>query len=549
MKRDKINFFVPLQFCKSHQQDENGNEIMEMEGIASTSDEDSDQEQLNPSGYDLTPFLTNGLINWNHKSKEDPSSVIGEPIIATITRNNEMYVKLRLYPDSEKAKQVYALGKVLESNSSSRKLGLSIEGFPIERDPINPKKILKAKITGLAITPTPKNRNTFASILKGEYAEPFLEDDEDDDEEIEKMVTTSTVAPITEESMDGVKVQEKIKKSEIYGLIEKSLNTTSPEVLIKTYNFLKKNNMNTKEEISKALDSLEQLLKGETPKELDSNKGEESTTVENEKSEEVVEGKTTEDDKDKEVPETIEDDKEEEEEDIEKAEKVSELARSIYNGQMSISNLAEALIKKDCPLELAVSTANSIVKEWNSKRQGGDIESTNQAVSSSISKSEIQELFEEGTSQLEKSLSDKLGSIVGVIRDVFKQSSEEITELKEELNSQKSELSIQKSENEQLTKRLKEPNQRRSVTSFRERFPEEEIEKGNKGNVSLLDSYDLSTRFGREGLCDAILLKKEESIQKGTPFDDEILKAIPSIEGNYKITDQKLLLKLKALFA
>lgn len=523
---NKINFFLPAEICKSSI-DEHGREVMEMEGIASTTDQDSDEEELNPSGYDLKPFLDNGIVNWNHRSKDNPDTVVGEPVIATITPDNKMYVKVRLYPDMEKARQVYNLGKVLEKNSSTRKLGFSIEGIPLERDPFNKKRILKAKITGLAITPTPKNKNTFASIVKGEYSEPFVEEEED--EEIEKMITTSTVAPTTEESLEGVKKQENIKKSQVYGLISKSLDTKSPEVLIKVYDFITENNMShSVEEIEKALSTLKDSLVKNNEETIE--KGESTNQVEQKEVQKIEKSEDVKED-------TIEKGEQKEETEIEKS------AKECWEKGMTASSLAESLIRKGYPLDLSVSTANSIISKMESERQGGTIEKMPE-VSSSISKSEVSEMIEESNNKqlesFEKSLESKFDSVIETFKSIAVSSAEKIEELEKEVE-------LQKGENEKLSKSLKEPNPRKSVTTYKERFDEENIEKSNS-STSLIDSFDMSSREGRESLCDAILEKKQESIVKGEDFDDEILKAIPSIEISGVVTNPKLLQKLRILF-
>jgi|GEM_PF-1740034 len=164
-----FKFYVPFEIEKA--KDEHGNEVMKIAGIASTTDTDSDGEVLDPSGFDLSYFTKNGFINWHHQSKDKPEAIIGEPTKAEI-RNEGLYVEGVLYNDSKIAHQVYDLAKNLEKSKSKRRLGFSIEGKATERgsdDENSPlfKRILKAKITGLAVTPTPKNAATLVDIIKG----------------------------------------------------------------------------------------------------------------------------------------------------------------------------------------------------------------------------------------------------------------------------------------------------------------------------------------------------------------------------------------------
>lgn len=167
--KDNFNFFVPISFEKGSKK---GKETMRIKGIASTSQKDSEDEILEPSGYDLSKFLKYGFINYNHLSKADPSKIIGEPDKAYVKDGN-FHIEGELYNDNPLAKSVYDLAKTLEKRGSSRKLGYSIEGKALERDPINNKRITKALITGVAVTPTPINSNTFLEICKGEQVEDF----------------------------------------------------------------------------------------------------------------------------------------------------------------------------------------------------------------------------------------------------------------------------------------------------------------------------------------------------------------------------------------
>lgn len=172
-QRENFKFFVPFEIEKG--KDGEGKEVMKISGIASTADRDSDNEVLDPSGFDLSYFMSNGFINWHHQAKDKPEAIIGEPTKAEI-RPEGLYVEGLLYPESKLAKQVYELAKGLETSSTKRRLGFSIEGKVIERDTLDERHVKKAKITGLAITPTPKNHTTFLDIIKGNFNE--LDNDE-----------------------------------------------------------------------------------------------------------------------------------------------------------------------------------------------------------------------------------------------------------------------------------------------------------------------------------------------------------------------------------
>lgn len=180
-KIEKFNFWCPLDIQKSVIDPETGQEIMRLGGIASTSDEDSDGEFLDPKGFDIKPLINSGMVNWHHQAKGSPATIVGEPSKAEI-RKDGLYIETDLYPSSAVARDIWELAQTLEKDSKTRRLGYSIEGKVVKRksnDPKSPdyKKITKAIITGVAITHQPKNPKTFANIIKGEI------DDWNDDEE------------------------------------------------------------------------------------------------------------------------------------------------------------------------------------------------------------------------------------------------------------------------------------------------------------------------------------------------------------------------------
>lgn len=203
MTQDKINFFIPLEIEKA--QDEKGKEKMLIKGIASTSDKDSDEEELTTKGFDLSYLKRYGFLNWHHQAKGTPAAVIGEPTKAELTPKG-LYIEGELYPDSKLAREVYSLAQLLEKSGSSRHLGFSIEGNVLERgskDEKHPdfKKILKSQITGVAITHMPKNNNTLLSIMKGQYDNGFEEVEFEVIEKGEKG-ETNLIVDIHDEELD-----------------------------------------------------------------------------------------------------------------------------------------------------------------------------------------------------------------------------------------------------------------------------------------------------------------------------------------------------------
>lgn len=127
---------------------------------------DLDGQILDVNGFDYKPLLTKGFFNLEHKGREDYSYLVGEPDKAYV-KDGSFYVEGKLYKDNPKAVSIYQLGQILKKSGSSRKIGYSIEGKAIEKDPANPNRITKALISNVAITVSPKNDGT-ELIFKGE---------------------------------------------------------------------------------------------------------------------------------------------------------------------------------------------------------------------------------------------------------------------------------------------------------------------------------------------------------------------------------------------
>lgn len=177
-----FKFFVPIEISKA--KTASGEQVMKIGGIASTMDKDTDEEILDPNGFDLSYFLNQGYLNWNHQAKDNPAAIVGEPTKAEI-RNNQLYIEGILYNENPLAQKVWDLANTIKKSSKKRSLGFSIEGKAIERgcgpqyldkaqtiinpeyDPVKWKQIKRAAISGCAITPSPKNPSTVLDVLKG----------------------------------------------------------------------------------------------------------------------------------------------------------------------------------------------------------------------------------------------------------------------------------------------------------------------------------------------------------------------------------------------
>lgn len=167
---DKFSLFIPLEIEKGGENSADKYSNMKFKGVASTTrfGRDSDGEILEIDGMDLNDLLSVGHVNWNHGVNDKPSAIIGEPIKAEkVNKGQDLYIEGRLYPSSQKAREIYDLAEVLEKDSDSRRLGFSIEGKALSRDPKDKKRILKSRIVNVAIAPVPKCKGTKMELVKG----------------------------------------------------------------------------------------------------------------------------------------------------------------------------------------------------------------------------------------------------------------------------------------------------------------------------------------------------------------------------------------------
>lgn len=272
---NRFNFWFPIEKAQEIIDPDTGEVRMLLGGIASTADEDSDGEFLDPKGFDIEPLLKSGMVNWHHQAKDQPATIIGEPTKAEI-RPDGLYVETELYPSSKIAQEVWQLAQTLEKDSKTRRLGYSIEGKVLKRkseDKNSPdyKKIQKAMITGVAITHQPKNPKTFASIIKGgvDIDDVDVEDEtNEEDVEEEKRTTekkgldTKTGKALIKESVDKKIKNQTFGKAEIFDKLFHDLPAINFNKANKIYVLLQKiakmegRNYVTEEDIQKAYDAL-----------------------------------------------------------------------------------------------------------------------------------------------------------------------------------------------------------------------------------------------------------------------------------------------------
>lgn len=153
---DTFSVQIPAEIIKA-------NGKWTVQGLASTSNIDIQGETILPEGVDLTPIDENkGILNWDHLP--GPENTIG--VLTGYSKTpNGIFIKGDLFQKHDKAKAVKQIMESLAVEDRGR-MGLSVEGSIISRDPRNPKIITKCRINAVALTMKPVNSDTYASMVK-----------------------------------------------------------------------------------------------------------------------------------------------------------------------------------------------------------------------------------------------------------------------------------------------------------------------------------------------------------------------------------------------
>jgi len=538
-----IKFWVPIEFSKA--KNEKGEEVMKIGGIASTNAKDSDGEFLDPNGFDVSYFKKSGFLNWHHQTKNDPNAIIGEPTEAKITKDG-LYIEGFLYKDNDLAKSVYNMAKVLQKNSSTRRLGFSIEGKALERDPLNDKIVKKAAITGCAITFSPKNPKTYLDIIKGNIEDDYTPEYDEETIMLTKSLSAGAItgtethnsteasgAPLKTskkdknklkdlQSDDEEKLSEKkqLSKSKIYEMIFNKYPEVNLSKAEQIYNFILKHSDMAKElktiepgDVEKALDFLDKtddllkakkVIKKDEEEDEDEGDEEEKEEVEKSKKSEIKKGDDEEDDED-------------EDEDMEKSKK--EVSTKFVKGKKKKESTEDEESDDDIKNKFAAYKDKMIKKGFMSEDiKKGEEDSLSKSLDS------ISELIKEknyAVGIIMKGMYDKLTSLENEISDL-KSGSEDI---KKSLDSTLEGVDLVKGEIDDLSKSLDQPNERKSkMSSYKERVfaGNDNLEKANGAS----NSKEISIK--RRG--DVLTILDNATFEKG--FDPEFADALTRFESS-----------------
>lgn len=221
---DKIKFAIPVDIIEKGT-NEKGDKKYFIKGLASTNEKDRQGETLLANRFDLSDF---SQLNWNHKGKDNPGAVLGH-IDKHYFKPDGLHIEGELYPEMDMTKDAVSLMKAM--GKRGKKMQLSVEGQVVERGHKDKKhplynKILKARLTGVALTPQAVNQNTFAELIeKGISVDEWKYDVET--EELVKSMEAGTLTgtdtlnkesngdALKKEDVEGKKNKHDIEKCEI----------------------------------------------------------------------------------------------------------------------------------------------------------------------------------------------------------------------------------------------------------------------------------------------------------------------------------------------
>lgn len=194
-KKNSFKFVMPADLEKG------ADGSWKVRGLASTQGIDQQGETIIQKGIDLTPIdQKRGILNWDHK--KGPENTIGT-LDGYNMGQNGLYIEGNLFKNHDRAKAVKQIMDSLGDGDRGR-MGLSVEGQILERDPSNPKIIKKCKISAVALTMNPVNSETYAGLVKsmsGNVEFDATEENVIEETEGEKMFTVSEMLNIVEKAL------------------------------------------------------------------------------------------------------------------------------------------------------------------------------------------------------------------------------------------------------------------------------------------------------------------------------------------------------------
>jgi hypothetical protein len=180
---DAFSRWVPLELdpmSKGKDEEDDAPSKAMIGGICSTRDMDLEGETIEQDGLEWDYFLANGWFN--HEHQQGAGAVLGHPVKIEQVDDDRTRVEGVLYLDKQLGRDVYETAVAMKKAGGDRSLGFSVEGQVLLRDPLKPKRVLKARVLNVAITAMPINPHTNLELIARSmgasigYQEPVIPD-------------------------------------------------------------------------------------------------------------------------------------------------------------------------------------------------------------------------------------------------------------------------------------------------------------------------------------------------------------------------------------
>lgn len=136
-------------------------------GIITSERRDADDEVVVQSGIDWSFFRKAGKISYGHPARND--NICGEPldISPAMTDDGHAAMKMRgqLFMWDPLGRKVWEKAKGMAKSGARTRLGFSVEGEILERDPADRKRITKARVLTVAVDPAPRNFDSWLDVM------------------------------------------------------------------------------------------------------------------------------------------------------------------------------------------------------------------------------------------------------------------------------------------------------------------------------------------------------------------------------------------------
>lgn len=167
MLKDDFDIFLPFDRVEKSDSGKKGKNVF-VAGWASTPALDFQGERLDSFGLDPSYLFNNGFVDYEH----DQDKVIGYPTDKSfVDPERGLYVEAELFGDMPEVQNIVKLNNNLKKAQAKRKLGFSIEGKVLKRDPADKNVVREVMVTGVAVTKNPANPEaTWEQVQKSNSA-------------------------------------------------------------------------------------------------------------------------------------------------------------------------------------------------------------------------------------------------------------------------------------------------------------------------------------------------------------------------------------------